>query len=117
MKNLESLIAETSYRLVEKGVVDKNTIDKLLRVLVNDGLYAFWVYMKSKGIDQKFKQGAKEVLNLLGKEKADTENLEKFFKEVTKDIDKIFFARQVLEKLLIYARYHLKAKENEASKQ
>ena len=139
--NLEALISEVSFNLVNEGIVDKNIIEKLLGVLANNGVYAMWVYAADKlGSDFKiendeiicpkayrFMQCVKPVLDKVKSfefekkpEGKDVKELKKnFIKRVSdyfqnivdeeKEITKLLFLKQLLEKTLIYARYHAKA--------
>jgi hypothetical protein len=91
--------------------LDKNEINKLLGVLSNNGVYAMWVYAKSqKDINESelFKSYMGPILKLFNE---NIENLETFFQEISEDLHKLLFLKQLLEKTLIYARYHAKALE------
>lgn len=119
MSNIEADINKMSFEIVESIFKKEgsqrskyiNEIDKALGVLVNDGVYAYFVYVKSKNISDVF-------LDLLGDLQKFVDNAEKkkewedYFQELSKDLNKLLFFRELLEKVLIYARYHAKAKEN-----
>jgi len=119
MSNIEADINKMSFEIVESIFKKEssqrskyiNEIDKALGVLVNDGVYAYYVYVKSKNISDVF-------LDLLGDLQKFVDNTEEkkewedYFQEISKDLNKLLFFRELLEKVLIYARYHAKANEN-----
>ena len=162
--NLDAILSEMGFELAQH--IDKNLIEKLLGVLVNDGVYAMWVVALNK-LDWQFEENKENLenyqlfrfLNILSKlnkylsdstliwteEKAsricsltseindlkkhiknDKNNqnkqllkqkveerdkeLSSFFQSLSNDLHQLLFFRQLLEKALIYARYHAKAK-------
>ncbi len=109
MTNLEALISKISFEIVNEGILDENEINKLLGILANDGVYAMWVYAKSqKDIKEKDLFGKlKEILKIVSE--LTNDNYESYFQEVSKDLTKLLFLKQLLEKTLIYARYHARA--------
>lgn len=129
VENLDSRINEYSYKMVEKlkeGRVSFSEIDKALGVLGNDGVYGYYVYCKSKtgGKSEREKikspifsefvvniiKNFKDVVDMkLDKPKDKFEEYDEYFSELSKDIHKLLFFKDILEKILIYARYHAKA--------
>lgn len=181
-KNLDAMINKIGFEIVSKGIVSETEINKMLGVLANDGVYAWWVYIKSK-LNWKFTkdkrkfeefqlikflfilaelnelfakygeiisdkkieeictlqneielltkeigQLTKEVkkernidnrqkeneLNQKKEEKNKKENernnkLDNFFHQLSENLPDLLFFREILEKILIYARYHAKA--------
>ncbi len=116
-RNLDALINKIAYEIVEKINKDKNKdkkyireIDKSLGVLANDGVYAYYVYVKARGVDDVFleKKKIKEIATYCGIPISDG-NLETFFNNLSGNLQNLFFFREILEKILIYARYHAKA--------
>jgi len=174
-ENLESLISEISFEIVNENILDETEINKLLGVLSSNGVYAMWVYAldkletsfkakkdsnqierpqifklllklkpllykvyqtcfidgmlqkeENKILELKQKISGIESENLDEKEKGRRISKEKnkitdfltkelikessiYFQLVSKDIHKLLFLKQLLEKTLIYARYHAKA--------
>ncbi len=110
MESLESLIQKTAFEIVIKKILDKNNIEKLLGILVNDGVYAMWVFAKSKkGIDENnLMNTLKPILDKV-MPKEDSESWEVYLQKVSKNIHRLLFLKQILERILIYARYHAKA--------
>jgi len=165
--NLDALINKIGFEIVRDKKVDKNQINKMLGVLANDGVYAWWVYTK-KELEWKFVKNPEEfksydliVLLLLLSEfsylfknnmlitdenineickkqqeietkksekdgnikqeideeinklsEAQNDLLNNFFLRLSEDLNSLFFFREILEKILIYARYHAKAMGN-----
>jgi len=134
--NLEHKIAEISYEIANKGIIGQNIVDKALGILVNDGVYAMWLFMEEKGEKKKknsdtpqsgseegknknktkpkeFCEEIKKLLQEVGLvDTCDCSNFEKrkkCFEQLTEDLNKLLLARQILEKLLIYVRHQYKA--------
>lgn len=121
MDNLDKLCAqygEWFAREVSEGWDVKKAetlITKALSVLQEQGLYAFGLFCRSRSGGEKEKaekivELTKEMLNKLSLIE-DGDLLEVIRKDggLASDIDKLIFAVQMLEKALIYARYHAKA--------
>ncbi len=121
--NLDKLCAEYGYRFAEEvsRADDFNAkkaevlITKALDVLQEQGLYAFALFCKSRL--SKEKAGA-EKIEALAKELLKRLNLINdgdFLDELLRDnglltrLDDLKFAIEVLEKSLIYAKFHAKA--------
>jgi hypothetical protein len=92
--------------------VSEDLLRKSLGVLQEDGVYAFFLWCKSK--EEKIKENAfaflKEdgVLNHLftGEETDQLKAIRDKFKD---NLDALLFAKELLERTLVYARYHAKA--------
>jgi len=111
MKNLDAIINKVGYEIVEKikrkgkdKSKYKNFIDKALGVLANDGVYAYWVYCQSNSIDDVFINELKDIKEIINNE----QDNQKFFQNLSEDLNKLLFFKEMLEKALIYARYHAK---------
>lgn len=83
-----------------------NIITKSLGVLQEDGVFAFYVYLKS----EKEETIEKETIKLLNKvfKKNMSYTLEDI-RNITDDINTLLFAKSLIEKTLIYARYQAKS--------
>jgi CRISPR/Cas system CMR-associated protein Cmr5 small subunit len=115
-KNLDALINKIGYQIVEKikekgsdKTKYKNEIDKALGVLSNDGVYAYYVYVKSKKIDDIFLNEIKPIVWAYCNTPLQDDNWQEFFQNLSEDLPGLLFFREILEKILIYARYHAKA--------
>lgn len=136
MQNIDQICAECGFEFAEKiGKANPKKAEKViidaLSVLQEQGLYAFVLFCRSKSDAKELENLAKKLLSKLnlikdseteeGKsisteapEHSDsTENSDDLLSEVRKsiltDIDKLIFAISVLEKSLIYAKFHVKA--------
>lgn len=107
--NLEATIIKVSHELVSEKILGENEINKLLGVLSSNGVYAMWVYAKSKKEikEDKFFEKLKPVLNKV--QPLNSMDSESFFQSISTDLHKLLFLKQVLEKTLIYAQYQAKA--------
>ena len=122
MSNLDAVINKVGYEIVEaikgKGkdkIKYKNYIDKVLGVLSNDGVYAYWVYCKANKISDIFIDKMENILKTVKEipQKDNSNDYEKYFQELSKDLSNLLFLKELLEKALIYARYHAKAMKDE----
>lgn len=119
IQNLDSLINNVSYNMVKdmKGSKELiNNIDKALGVLVNDGVYAYYVYCKSQSNKTMEQIYVKDIVDkfedIVGLNTAlshEDDKYDSFFSNLSKDIHKLLFFKDILEHTLIYARYHGKA--------
>ena len=124
MENLDKLCAEYGYKFAKEISEISNygakktevLITKALSVLQEQGLYAFGLFCESVGSTDK---NAAENLIRIAKEllqsKLQINGNGDLLEEIRKDdglaskLDDLMLAIQVLEKSLIYARYHAKA--------
>jgi hypothetical protein len=110
--NLESKIYELSFKLSEE--FEENDLNKLLGILASDGVYAMWVYANDKF--KKEQQKINEINYLIIKldnsfNGIDDKNIDnEYFQNLAQDLNKLLFMKELLEKVLIYALYHAKAK-------
>lgn len=128
LKNTDALINELGYDMVEAMERDEQLmrfIDKALSVLVNDGVYAYYVFCRSQKRDKVEEIFIKKVIEKLndtddlksyffGRQiENDKRGMENFFQNLSSDLHKLLFFRDILEQALIYARYHAKAHQGE----
>lgn len=116
--NIESELNKMSSDLVnaiedkkDKKAKYKNAIDKSLGVLMNDGVYAYYIYVVSEGLKDVFIdkiQALTTFVEVNNVNKNNSELNEEYFQELSKDLGKLLFFRELLEKVLVYARYHAK---------
>jgi len=136
-QNLDQLCAHFGYEMCRKtgekfrgndGKPDKakteNLITKSVGVLQEDGVYAFFLYLASRGSE---KDGADELVrqasDLLSDEmvkllpKDMSKNAQAVLENISRqdgladNLDNLLLAKRLLEQALIYARYHAKALE------
>lgn len=113
-KNLDSRINEYSYSMVNNKDL-KDLIDKALGVLNNDGVYGYYVFCKSKGstayeafikdIVDKFKG---EIEIYVDNDK-NGDRYNNFFLALSEDLNSLLFFKEIIERILIYARYYAKS--------
>lgn len=124
MENLDKLCAEYGYKFAN-GISETNNygakktetlITKALGVLQEQGLYAFGLFCESVGsTDKNAAKKLKDIAQELLQNKLNVIGNGELLDEIRKDnglaskLDDLLFAIQVLEKSLIYARYHAKA--------
>ena len=133
--NLDAVINELGHGIVKsidelKGKKRRGLIahiDKALGVLVNDGVYAYYVFCKSKDkpedkdklysrifitnvVDElkRFVNFKNEKIQSINQENGE-ETEQEFFQNLAEDLHELLFFREILETVLIYARYHAKA--------
>ena len=127
MEILDMKCAEYGSKIVseiDNAAKERNKIEtmitKTLGVLQEDGIYAFALYSESKsGEGNTEKKTAKliydKTFELLKADKIGIlpETCNNFLigiqQNLAIDLDKLFLAKELLEKTLVYARYHAKA--------
>jgi len=105
--NLDQLCFEHGIKIPLSGE-DNNekTIQKLLGIIQEDGVFAFFIYLKAnnyKDIENRMRDLLNETLD-----KELNETLESI-KSLGDDINKLLLAKSLIEKTLIYARYQAKS--------
>jgi hypothetical protein len=88
----------------------ENFIQKSLGVVQEDGVFAFFIYLKANDkscIDAKIENNIIQLLNITIGKRLDT-SLEKI-KNLGDDINVLLLAKSLIEKTLIYARYQAKS--------
>jgi len=91
---------------------EENIIQKSLGVLQEDGLFAFLLFLESKNndVNKRIKNKTAQLLHEVGlTNDANDTNMREKILEITKNIDEMFLAKNLIERTLIYARYHSKA--------
>jgi len=110
---LDSVVCKLGSRIAEKiSKSNRSQIDKSLGVLSNDGVYAYYVYIISKKIEDVFLKGIKELMNYTDT-KLVNDDYEGYFVSLSSNVNDLLFFKELLEKTLIYARYHAKAREQD----
>lgn len=116
--NLDKVVAEVGFKLAEKFREDdpkkfENIATKALGVLIEDGLFAFAVWLESRGEEErKYSKHIisaslnllSEILNVTGR------GIISVIKDdISPNLEKMLLARNLLERMLIYTRYRAKA--------
>jgi len=98
------------------------TLRKALGVLNEDGVYAMFLWLENENNkirkDQLIPLLNDDVIRsyLLGNDKKFEKGFQEFcnqLRDVSKDIDKLFFMKKILERTLTYGLYHAKIKSGE----
>lgn len=115
MENLDVLCAKHGLEIANK-IKDDILINKALGIIQEQGLYAYFLFLESQN-DNKANTIRKESWFLLGKI---IKNLKDYFWEedtwprtletnVLNNLERLSLSLQMIEQLLIYARYHARA--------
>jgi hypothetical protein len=121
-ENLDLVSAEFGRSLSEINGVNEKLLQDVLSVLQEQGLCAFFLYLKARGKapGNQIEKACHQFLcgNPALKPHLDssTKNTIDAVKKLSERIDDLLFARDLLMQALIYARYHLKVKEAGGSK-
>ena len=114
--NLDLICARYGNKIASSKAGEK-LIRNSLGVLQEDGVYAFFLFLesskedKAKNIkDETFKLLSNDEIlkDTIGDEKEPLKVLREKFND---NLDELLFAKEILERTLVYARYHAKALE------
>lgn len=111
MENLDLKCAELGRKLAGLNGVDEKLLTDALAVLEEQGVYAFFLYLKARGknASEQVSSKAHEFLkerSVLGNADNDVFSA---LKTLAANLDDLLFARDLLRQALVYARYHVKA--------
>lgn len=110
-------IIKSIDRPAEKNKI-MSMVNKALGVLMEDGLYAFALYTNSERGDVKAEERTAKYLyektHALLKDSdisliTNTDYLSAIRGELGNSVDKLLLAKELVERTLVYARYHVKA--------
>ncbi|PDW02163.1 hypothetical protein [Candidatus Viridilinea mediisalina] len=123
MHNLDRLAAQYAQAIVQSGDQQiETTVTKALGVLQEHGVYACFLYLLAKEKDNGKKVVVPAMLDLLDKldfgwSKPHNDQpatiLQHISDTVTADLERLLLAKEILEQMLIYARYGAKAQSKE----
>jgi len=121
VSNLDAACAALGAKLGASGNKDtENSITKALGVLEEQGVYALFLYLHAREKDWG-KATSNELATFLRQQPSQphallgASNKEEPFgalHQLATDLDKLLFARDLLHRALVYARYHAKAAQN-----
>lgn len=112
MTQLDLECAKAGERLARIDGVDEKLLNSALAVLQEQGLYACFLYLRAQGkehgtkVSQKLYDFLKDTVGL----ESDSDDVLKQVGKLSKDLDQLLFARELLLRVLMYARYHHKLK-------
>ena len=116
--NLDQLSAKKGFELADKNAGNakefERTVTKALGILIEDGLFAYAIWLESEDerdiIDSSFDLLKDRANLIVGNYENSKEKLRKaILKEIASNIQKTLLTRQLLERMLVYARYRAKA--------
>ena len=97
-------------------------ITKALGILVEDGPFAYFIWLKSQDKEPhqamliqtaRILEKLNLIENILPEENIKSKLEEAFLEKISTDLTKTLFVKTILEKMLIYARYKAKAMQHE----
>lgn len=121
MKNTDMICAKYGSKIARTDKLSEPLVNKSLGVLQEDGVYSFFLFLaaQAKGIQntpadciqkdifdllkvffQSIKDSREDILSIVRNNLAE-------------DLNNLFLARDIIERTMVYARYHLKAKPKE----
>lgn len=118
IQNLDAACAKLGAQLAASGNKDtENSITKALGVLEEQGVYALFLYLHAR--EKQWGETTSRELAAFLREQPSTQNALlgtdtsdepfKALQALAGDLDKLLFARDLLHRALVYARYHAKA--------
>ena len=89
----------------------ESLITKAIGVLQEDGIYAFYLYLKArqKPIYTSIEEETMKLLKMVFPSLNIDRQGHQVARDLVSDLDKILLAKELLERVLIYSRYHAKA--------
>lgn len=119
IQNLDAACAKLGAKLASSGNKDtENSVTKALGVLEEQGVYALFLYLHAR--EKQWGQTTSNELATFLRQNPSTQNallgpspnggnLFGALQQLACDLDKLLFARDLLHRALVYARYHAKA--------
>lgn len=116
VQNLDAACAKLGAKLASSANKDiENSITKSLGVLEEQGVYALFLYLHARE-KQWGQTTSNELASFLRKNPGQqnallgsNHDLFEALQQLAGDLDKLLFARDLLHRTLVYARYHAKA--------
>jgi len=118
MQNLDIECAKCGRTLAQRDNIDEKILTEALSVLDEQGVYACFLYLNSRG-KEAGRGVSSELVDFLRKVPAGSPllgNAELFaaLQALAADLDKMLFAHDLLRQALVYGCYHARAKEAKA---
>jgi len=121
MKNLDALCAATAIKIETefsaKSAKDQksmlNNITNSISILQEDGIYAFYLFLKREKMVPAIWPACQKLLSdqaigsiLPNSNRSEEENIIK----MTENMEHLFLAKDLLQRLLVYARYGMRSR-------
>lgn len=116
MENLDLKCAELGRKLAGLNGVDEKLLTDALAVLEEQGVYAFFLYLKARGKNagEEVSSKAHEFLKVTPQERSvlgqGDSDVFSALQKLAGNLDDLLLARDLLRQALVYARYHAKAR-------
>jgi len=116
VQDLDTACAKLGAKLASSGNKDtENSITKALGVLEEQGVYALFLYLRAR--EKEWGEATSNKLASFLRQYPSQQNallgtnndLFQALQALAGDLDKLLFARDLLHRALVYARYHAKA--------
>lgn len=123
--NLDYQAAKLSQQIIDETIKEnlidsssvENLVTKTLGVLQENGVYACVLYLQSRSDrDKKISNSVMknlfemtELIEIKSSAAPSTDKLDFVSKNICRDLDTLFFTKQLWEQILLYARYGAKA--------
>jgi len=109
--NLDHLCAQHGLDIAQTSD-DEKLIQKALGVLQEDGVFAYAIYLESENEDtfEHISDKTIELINTVDILEEESENdLKKIIHEIAENLDDLLLTKDLIERMLIYSRYHAKS--------
>ena len=109
LDNLDFTAAKIAFEMVEQSkdkINVESLINKSLGILSANGIYALWLFLESESGGKNIK--IVEIIERFDDE-LDGSNDEEKVINLSNNLQKLIFSKELLEKTFIYARYRAKA--------
>ena len=121
IQNIDMICAKYGSKIARIDKLSEPLVNKSLGVLQEDGVYSFFLFLAAQA---KGKQNTpadciqKDIFDLLKvffqSIKDSREDILSIVRNnLAEDLNNLFLARDIIERTMVYARYHLKAKPKE----
>ena len=123
IKNVDMICADYGSKIADRiNNSDESLVNKSLGVLQEEGVYAFFLFLAAQAKDKENTPAyciQKDIFDLLkvffqSIKDSQEDILSIVRNNLAEDLNNLFLAKAIIERTLVYARYHLKAKPKEA---
>lgn len=113
VENLDLECAKLGQRLAGEDGVDEKLLNDAAGVLEEQGVYAFFLYLKARGGDgaNGVSTACRQFLHRVPQQSPllNGGDLWESLQKLSQSLDDLLFARDLLRQALLYGRYHVKA--------
>ena len=118
MQNTDMICAKYGSKIARIDKLSEPLVNKSLGVLQEEGVYAFFLFLAAQAKGEKntpandIQQVIFDLLKVFFQSIKDSQKdiLTIIRDNLAEDLNNLFLARDIIERTLVYARYHLKAK-------